>query len=75
MEEEDNIQASDDSDAEDAKKIINHAKKNFLCKSLVEQCKELCYSNSLVYKDFDQIYQKIIYKFNQWTIFDDDEIS
>ena len=46
------MQMSDDSDTEDAKMIVIQAKKNFLCKSLIEQCRELCFKNSLIYKDF-----------------------
>lgn len=35
-EEEEPVQMSDDSDTEDAKMIVIQAKKNFLCKSLIE---------------------------------------
>lgn len=66
---------SDNSDTRAATKIVTQNKKNFLCKNLLEQCKELCYNQSQVYKDFDQIFNKVIARFNQWDLFDDDEIQ
>lgn len=49
-------------------------KKNLLCKNLLDQTKELCYQHSPVYKDFDQIFSRIMTRFSDWEIFDDKEI-
>lgn len=35
---------SDNSDTVAANKIVQTQRKNFLCKNLYEQCKELCYN-------------------------------
>ena len=49
-------------------------KKNLLCKNLLDQTKELCYQHSPVYKDFDQIFTRIMQRFKDWEIFEDEEI-
>ena len=67
---------SDDEDkAYLALKPANPNKKNYLCKTLVDQCKELCFQNSLVFKDFDQIFIKVYSRLRYWELFDDEEIS
>lgn len=44
---------SENSDTKEAIKIVtSNARKNFLCKNLFEQCRDLCYNQSM-YKDFD----------------------
>lgn len=73
-EEEDNL-PSDDSDVEEAKKIVQVHRKNLLCKTLLDQCKELCYQQSLVYKDFDTIFFKIISRMQHWNLMEDDDIT
>lgn len=50
------------------------AKKNLLCKNLLDQTKELCYQHSPVYKDFDSMFQKIYTRFSNWELFDDEDI-
>lgn len=45
-----------------------------MCKNLFEQCKELCYNQSQVYKDFDSIFTKIFCRFSQWMLFEDEDI-
>lgn len=50
------------------------AKKNLLCKNLLDQTKELCYQHSPVYKDFDSMFQKIYTRFVHWELFDDEDI-
>jgi len=49
-------------------------KRNLLCKTLLDQTKELCYQHSPVYKDYDQIFMRIMHRFHDWEIFDDKEI-
>ena len=46
-------------------------KKNYLCKNLIEQTKELCFTNSAVYKDFDKIFDKIVEKLEYWELFEE----
>ncbi len=75
MEEEDKL--SDDYDSnEDEGMNINKikVKRNLLCKNLLDQTKELCYQHSPVYKDFDQIFARIMSRFIDWEIFDDKEV-
>lgn len=43
--------------------INKTAKRNLLCKNLLDQTKELCYQHSPVYKDFDQIFTRIMSRF------------
>lgn len=49
-------------------------RKNLLCKNLVEQTRELCFTNSTMYKDFDKIFDKIVSKFQYWELFDFNEV-
>lgn len=61
--------------SQDGEKELQHTKrKNLLCKSLLQQTKELCYTNSAVYKDFDKMFDKIMNKFQYWELFDTDEV-
>ena len=62
-----------DADEEFIKKTIK-VRQNLLCKTLLDQTKELCYQHSPVYKDFDQIYARIMSRFQDWEIFEDKEI-
>lgn len=73
-EEVDEDRLSDNSDTAAAQKIVIK-QKNLLCKNLFEQCKELCYNQSQVYKDFDQIFNKVVARMQQWMIFDDEDIN
>ena len=54
VEEEDKMSADEDYEegAVDNRNIVK-VKKNLLCKTLLDQTKELCYQHSPVYKDFD----------------------
>lgn len=73
VEEGDQIPSEDsDGDLPISKPI---SKKNHLCKTLIDQCKELCYQQSLVYKDFDSIYIKVYSRLKQWELFEDEEIN
>lgn len=40
----------------------------------MEQTRELCFTNSAVYKDFDKIFDKILMKFYYWELFEEQEI-
>lgn len=65
VEEEDKMSNDYDS-AEGDEAIRNTIKtkpKNLLCKNLLDQTKELCYQHSPVYKDFDQIFTRIMSRF------------
>ena len=75
VEEEDKMSEEYDSDEHEAlvKNTIK-VKRNLLCKNLLDQTKELCYQHSPVYKDFDQIFTRIMSRFTDWEIFDDKEI-
>mmetsp|Transcript_25682 Transcript_25682/g.24964 ORF Transcript_25682/g.24964 Transcript_25682/m.24964 type:complete len:135 (+) Transcript_25682:501-905(+) len=77
IEEED--KKSDRSDEENKRTIKmgnnQKPKKNYLMKSILDQTKELCYEHSTLYKDFDSMFQKLMARFEQWEIFDDDEIQ
>lgn len=59
-------------DGEKDQQIVK--KKNLLCKNLVEQTRELCFTNSAVYKDFDKMFDKIINKLEYWELFDQEEV-
>jgi hypothetical protein len=64
VEEEDKM--SEDYDSDEAENLIRNAvkvKRNLLCKNLLDQTKELCYQHSPVYKDFDQIFSRIMTRF------------
>ena len=68
-----------ESDA-DSDEDVQHQKptrpvKNHLQKNLVDQCKELCYQQSLVYKDFDSVYIKVYARLKNWELFDDEELN
>jgi len=57
---------SEDYDSDEAENLIRNAvkvKRNLLCKNLLDQTKELCYQHSPVYKDFDQIFSRIMTRF------------
>ena len=49
--------------------------KNYLTKSLIDQVKGMCFENSTVYRNFESMFAKIMIRFQQSIIFDDDEIS
>ena len=51
------------------------SKRFLLCKTLLDQTKELCHSNSAQQKYFDQIFTKIITRFTDWEIFEEKEIA
>ena len=54
VEEEDKMSDDDESGEDEAlNKNLAKAKRNLLCKNLLDQTKELCYQHSPVYKDFD----------------------
>ena len=75
VEEEDKMSEEYDSDEHEA--LVRNTikvKRNLLCKNLLDQTKELCYQHSPVYKDFDQIFSRIMSRFTDWEIFDDKEI-
>ena len=60
-EEEKNSDVGDEMiDDEETKEIMQtirtNQKRNLLCKNLLDQTKELCYSHSPVYKDFDAMF-------------------
>ena len=79
VEEEDKMSNDYDSaEGDEANRItINRAKpiaRNLLCKNLLDQTKELCYQHSPVYKDFDQIFTRIMSRFQDWEMFEDKEI-
>lgn len=63
-----------DSDGGGLEEEVRVKRKNYLCRNLVEQTRELCFTNSAVYKDFDKIFDKIINKFQYWELFDKEEI-
>lgn len=76
MEEENKL--SEDYDSAEEEAIIENTvkvKRNLLCKNLLAQTKELCYQHSPVYKDFDQIFARIMTRFVDWEIFEDSEIA
>ena len=55
-------------------KNLAKAKRNLLCKNLLDQTKELCYQHSPVYKDFDQIFSRIMSRFQDWEIFEEKDL-
>ena len=63
VEEEDKTSCDYDSGDEALIKQTIKIKKNLLCKTLLDQTKELCYQHSPVYKDFDQIFTRIMHRF------------
>lgn len=68
---------SEEYDSAEDEAIIRNTikvKRNLLCKNLLDQTKELCYSHSPVYKDFDQIFARILTRFIDWEIFEEKEI-
>lgn len=69
---------SNDFDSVEGDEVVRNIqktnKKNLLCKTLLDQTKELCYQHSPVYKDFDQIFTRIMSRFLDWEIFDDKEL-
>ena len=70
-------QSSDESSPDEEVREIQRMiklKRNFLCKTLVEQARELCYSHSSIYKDFDSIFSKVIIRFQDWELYDDEEL-
>lgn len=75
VEEEDKMSEEYDS-AEDENMIRKtiQVKRNLLCKNLLDQTKELCYQHSPVYKDFDQIFARIMTRFQDWEIFEEKDI-
>jgi hypothetical protein len=50
-------------------------KRNFLLKTILDQTKELCFEHASLYKDFESVYSKILLRFQQWELFDDNEVS
>ena len=67
----------DSADGEEGNRItINKTKqpRNLLCKNLLDQTKELCYQHSPVYKDFDQIFTRIMSRFQDWEMFEERDI-
>lgn len=77
VEEEDKMSNDYDSaDGEEGNRITTNKTKprNLLCKTLLDQTKELCYQHSPVYKDFDQIFTRIMSRFQDWEIYEDKEI-
>lgn len=50
-------------------------KRNFLQKTILDQTKELCFEHASLYKDFESVYSKILMRFQQWELFDDEEVS
>ena len=75
VEEEDKMSEEYDSDEHEA--LIRNTikvKRNLLCKNLLDQTKELCYQHSPVYKDFDQIFSRIMSRITDWEIFDEKEV-
>ncbi len=64
VEEEDKLSADYES-GEDETNMNSKikVKRNLLCKNLLDQTKELCYQHSPVYKDFDQIFARIMSRF------------
>ena len=77
VDEEDKVSDEDVSDDEDENATRGNTikvKRNLLCKNLLDQTKELCYQHSPVYKDFDQIFARIMTRFVDWEIFEDKEI-
>ena len=76
VEEEDKMSHDYESAEEEAgiNKNTIKVRRNLLCKNLLDQTKELCYQHSPVYKDFDQIFARIMTRFQDWEIFDDKEI-
>jgi hypothetical protein len=55
--------------------IAPNGKKNYLMKNILDQTKELCFEHASQYRDFESVYAKILMRFQQWELFDDDEIS
>lgn len=53
----------------------NGAKKNYLMKNILDQTKELCFEHASQYRDFESVYAKILMRFQQWELFDDDEVA
>ena len=77
-EEEDKNSVGEDEDdpIRAARRIANAGKKkNFLMKTILDQTKELCFEHATLYKDFESVYSKILLRFQQWELFDDDEVS
>jgi hypothetical protein len=79
-EEDKNSAAGDEDDADDpvraSRRIANAGKKrNFLLKTILDQTKELCFEHATLYKDFESVYSKILLRFQQWELFDDEEVS
>lgn len=54
--------------------IAPNGKKNYLMKNILDQTKELCFEHASQYRDFESVYAKILMRFQQWELFDDDEI-
>lgn len=78
-EEEKNSDVGDEMiDDEETKEIMQtirtNQKRNLLCKNLLDQTKELCYSHSPVYKDFDIMFQKVLSRLALWEMFEDDDM-
>lgn len=65
----------DDEELKERNDMVRNQKKNFLCKTLIEQAREMCYNHAAVYKEFDTIYQKVVIRLQDWELFDDEEIS
>ena len=55
--------------------IAPNGKKNYLMKNILDQTKELCFEHASQYRDFESVYAKILMRFQQWELFNDDEIS
>lgn len=76
MDEEDALSGDNsDEDFQFAKRLVQSNKRSLLCKNLLEQTKELCYQHSPVYKDFDSMFNRIINRFTNWMLFEDNEIE
>ena len=44
-------------------------------KNILDQTKELCFEHASQYRDFESVYAKILMRFQQWELFDDDEVA